>query len=129
MRRIAKPLLKHALHFNHEGASGDKDALKVLNDMARSMNRGAEDHKHVMVAIEGLTSNIDGQEKLLKSRVVGVTCAATSFPILQGKQFQVVLMDEASQMVEPESVIPIHRYKHYQCPFSSLFIITSPLLV
>jgi hypothetical protein len=41
------------------------------------------------------------------ARVIGVTCAATSFPIMRGKAFRFVLLDECSQQTEPISMIPI----------------------
>jgi superfamily I DNA and/or RNA helicase len=45
--------------------------------------------------------------RLESSRVVGITCAATSFPILTSHQFPFVLLDECSQQTEPVSLLPI----------------------
>lgn len=43
-------------------------------------------------------------------RVVGATCAACLFDIMKSHQFTVVLLDEASQMSEPVSLLPIARF-------------------
>jgi hypothetical protein len=41
------------------------------------------------------------------SRVTGATCAAMAFPVMRGKSFRFVLLDECSQQTEPMSMIPI----------------------
>jgi len=46
----------------------------------------------------------------LRKRVVGATCAATGFDILKGLQFKIVILDECSQMLEPQSLLPISRF-------------------
>ena len=43
-------------------------------------------------------------------RVVGTTCAAAAFSILQGLTFPIVVLDEASQMVEPASGLALLRF-------------------
>lgn len=49
-------------------------------------------------------------EKLKKVRVVGVTCAASVFQVLEGNKFQIVILDESSQMLEPLSMLPIGKF-------------------
>lgn len=41
------------------------------------------------------------QSRLGQVRVVGVTCAACVFSIMEKNQFQIVVLDECSQMIEP----------------------------
>lgn len=41
---------------------------------------------------------------------LGVTCAAAKFPVLDGHTFPIVIMDEASQMLEPLSLFPLVRF-------------------
>lgn len=41
------------------------------------------------------------------SQVVGATCLATLLPCFEGNQFEVVILDEASQFTEPMSLIPL----------------------
>lgn len=42
--------------------------------------------------------------------MVAVTCAASVFPVLEGNKFQIVILDEASQMLEPLSMLPIGKF-------------------
>lgn len=48
------------------------------------------------------------RKKLLKTvPVVGVTCCSSVLPVLDDLRFDVVVLDEASQMIEPISLLPI----------------------
>lgn len=47
------------------------------------------------------------KKKLKSAAVVGVTCCSAGLPILEGKAFDVVMLDEASQMVEPLTLTPV----------------------
>lgn len=46
----------------------------------------------------------------MSRRVIGVTCAATAVAVLEHRRFAVVLLDEASQMVEPASLLSVARF-------------------
>lgn len=52
-------------------------------------------------------SDADHVRRLGSCRIFGTTCAATSFPCLRGRRFQVVIIDESSQMIEPASLLPL----------------------
>lgn len=39
--------------------------------------------------------------KLQSKRVIGATCASTSFEVMKNMQFKIVILDECSQMLEP----------------------------
>ena len=47
------------------------------------------------------------KKKLKSAGVVGVTCCSAGLPVLKGLSFDVVLLDEASQMVEPLTLNPL----------------------
>jgi hypothetical protein len=47
---------------------------------------------------------------LKEMRIVGTTCAATAFEVLDKSKFQLVFLDECSQMVEPVSLLPIAKF-------------------
>ena len=51
------------------------------------------------------------RKKLSDVCVVGVTCAASVFQCLQNLTFQIQLLDECSQMMEPLSMLPVARFK------------------
>ena len=49
------------------------------------------------------------QQRLTTAAVVGVTCCSAALPALDGATFEVVVLDEASQMIEPLSLLPLVR--------------------
>lgn len=50
------------------------------------------------------------RRRLLKTvPVVGVTCCSSLLSALDGQHFDVVVLDECSQMVEPLSAVPLLR--------------------
>ena len=52
----------------------------------------------------------DRKRRLLGKRVVAVTTAASCFDILSDCDFPLVLLDECSQMIEPDSLHPMQRF-------------------
>lgn len=49
------------------------------------------------------------RRKLKTAAVVGVTCCSATLPVLDDQHFNVVFLDECSQMVEPLSLLPLSR--------------------
>ena len=49
------------------------------------------------------------KKKLKTAAVVGVTCCSARGQLLDGQRFDIVVLDECSQMVEPLSLIPLQR--------------------
>lgn len=47
--------------------------------------------------------------KLKTAAVVGVTCCSAGMPLLDGQRFDIVVLDECSQIVEPLSLVPLLR--------------------
>lgn len=48
-------------------------------------------------------------ERLSRCRLIGVTCASSSFPVLRmQRKFAIVILDECSQIPEPLALAPIH---------------------
>ena len=52
------------------------------------------------------------QDRIKGSRLVFTTCAGAGLGLLRSKSFDVVLIDEASQQAEPESLIPLTKGCH-----------------
>jgi hypothetical protein len=114
LKKIAKPLLKNVLHYSDKAISSadhDKLALKEYAEML-SKEMTPSDRRHIESAVAELKSQISAKraDKLKAMRVVGVTIAATAFEIMARNRFAVVLLDEASQMVEPASLLPLSRF-------------------
>lgn len=111
LRRIDKRLLSHSLHASeskaHASATAElKEMLKeaagnpfeeaVLRAELAAAERGSDRHK----------------KKLLKTcPIVGVTCCSSILTVLDDLQFDIVILDEASQMIEPLSLAPMLRAK------------------
>ena len=52
------------------------------------------------------------RKRLLQSvPIVGVTCCSALQPVLDGLKFDIVILDEASQLIEPLSLVPMLRSK------------------
>lgn len=66
----------------------------------------------------------DQENKTLLSTafVIGVTCVASTFDMLQDYESTILILDECSQMTEPMSMIPICRFKS-----SRILLVGDPL--
>lgn len=60
------------------------------------------------------------KKKLKSAAVVGVTCCSAGLPVLEGQSFDVCLLDEASQMVEPLTLNPLTAAKPRCTPLPAL---------
>lgn len=49
-------------------------------------------------------------DRLKSKRVIGATCASTWFEVMKSMQFKIVILDECSQMLEPQSLLPISKF-------------------
>jgi len=110
-RKILKSLLPYTVHSLEMERTESKDAINELNEMLRGP-LSAGDRKSVTQALEEAKSGaMKARAKALRKRkVVGVTCAAASKTVLGGHKFDVVLLDESSQLTEPTSLLPIARF-------------------
>eukprot|EP01134_Creolimax_fragrantissima_P002295 CFRG2295T1 len=102
VKKIAKLILPHRVQSSGSKAQDMKDLKALL----KQDNLTKQDELNIKESIQTLKTDTDA-ERLMEARVVGVTCAATSFPCLQAFQFPVVLLDESSQMMEPQAWLPI----------------------
>jgi hypothetical protein len=118
VKKIAKPILKHTLHHSDTAKTygdHDKRALEDLNRMLKEELNGnpkSKDAEDIRQAIKDLSiARPATRSKRLKTmRVVGTTCAATAYGALDDSKFSIVLLDEASQMLEPLSLLPISKF-------------------
>lgn len=107
VKKIAKPLLSLVAHS--QGTERAR-AVSDLKFMLTSTTLSAADRTAISTALAKLEHEKDQADALITRRVVGVTCAATSFGILEGRAFPIVLLDEASQMTEPTSLVTVGRF-------------------
>jgi hypothetical protein len=113
VRKIAKPILPHVLHFSRAGASAeDHDALAIREMQAMLRTSNPTDRLCIERALADLKAQRSEKraQMLRQQRVVGATCLATLFPIMAGNKFSVCILDECSQMIEPLSLLPLARF-------------------
>lgn len=108
LRRIDRRLLPYSLHCVE--AKGGKDAAKELTAMLAESTDPAEQsliRQELEEARRG--SDKERRKRLGSACVVGVTCCSSGLPQLDRQKFDVLLLDECSQMVEPLSLLPLLR--------------------
>jgi len=87
----------------------------MLNEIRCQRSITREQYEE-MEAIKSSMKQIQGQtvkeriEKLNQRRVIGATCAATGFDVMKDMNFKIVILDECSQMLEPQSLLPIAKF-------------------
>jgi len=124
LRKINKGLLPYCPYSKKSEAEKDevtelKSLLTEIEQMIAVTKGTGKWSEKLMKEKEGVESAIkiylqNSTQKriaMLKSkRVVGVTCAATCFEVLKDCTFKIVILDEASQMIEPQSLLSIYRF-------------------
>jgi superfamily I DNA and/or RNA helicase len=107
LKKIAKPILP----FTCQIKNGD---TKELHEMIQGSNITTK--PYIDEAIRLFQSN-KNNSLLQDAFLIGITCIATNFEILEGIVCPIVILDECSQMTEPMSLLPICRF---QCSFALL---------
>ncbi|PRP77512.1 hypothetical protein PROFUN_14265 [Planoprotostelium fungivorum] len=107
IKKIAKPILDYTLQSGEE-----KEALRDLNSMLNEPGISVKEWKDIKKNIDEIKGGqmSDRLERLKEVPVVGVTCAASPFPVLTDHVFPIIFLDECSQMLEPLSLIPMNRF-------------------
>ncbi|KAJ3231422.1 hypothetical protein HDU81_003767 [Chytriomyces hyalinus] len=105
LKKIAKPLLPYTL----QQLKNSNEDLKELRAMLKSDSLNAAAQKGVQEAMRRFTKN-ENKNLLETAFVIGVTCAACSFEVLEGFEATLLVLDECSQMTEPLSLLPISRF-------------------
>jgi AAA domain/Protein of unknown function (DUF2439) len=113
LRRIDRKLLSYSLHASESKTHAN--AAAELKDMLREGEGKISPTEEAALRAE-LAAALAGAErkrkKMLKTvPVVGVTCCSSLLPVLENLQFDVVILDECSQIIEPLAMAPILRAK------------------
>ena len=109
LRKIDVDLLGHSLHASESNAH--TSAVNELKDMAKTAQGRLLAKLKLQIAEVERGADRQRKKRLNTCPIVGVTCVSTSLDVLQGQQFDVLLLDEASQLTEPMSLAPIIRSK------------------
>jgi len=110
LRKIDVELLGHSLHASESKAHAS--ALNELKDMAKTAQGRLLAKLKLQIAEVERGADRQRKKRLKTCPIVGVTCVSTSLEVLQGQQFEVLLLDEASQLTEPLSLAPVIRWVH-----------------
>jgi len=113
LRRIDRKLLSHSLHASESKTHAN--AAAELKDMLRE-GEGKMSPTEEAALREELAAMAAGAErkrkKMLKTvPIVGVTCCSSLLPVLEDFSFDIVILDECSQIIEPLAMTPILRAK------------------
>lgn len=90
----------------------DRIALRDLEELLRSKNITTVERALIeQQKLEIESGSFERKLELIESAsVVGATCISTTFPILTNAKFDIVILDECSQMAEPLSLLPTSRF-------------------
>lgn len=113
LRRIDQRLLPHSLHASESKAHATAAAelKEMLREGAGRMSPSEE--AALRAELGAMERGADRQrKKLLKTvPVVGVTCCSSLLPVLDNLNFDLVILDECSQIIEPLAMAPVIRAK------------------
>ena len=105
LKKIAKPILQYT-------ASKSKSSdLKELNEMLLETENENEKHELEFAIKRFQQSNENANALLSETFLIGITCLAANFDVLEGISCPIVILDECSQMTEPMSLLPIVRFR------------------
>ena len=126
LRRIDHSILPHSLHLADRKRSGDVDVAgdkgKPLrgkgaahaNELMEMLKEAKTPAQRRILAQELAATRAGAADKraraLSKVRVVGTTTASCGNAALEGMNFDVVVLDECSQMTEPSSMLAMSRF-------------------
>ena len=111
VRKVDKRVLPYMYRTPAGGSvRADAEYEAELKYLLKSAESEAE-RSHVRHALEKLKSSSSSStaNALKSNRVWGTTCLSTFKKELSGLSFPLVILDEASQMLEPMSLIPLFR--------------------
>jgi hypothetical protein len=96
-----------------DAAASDRLALRDLDELLRSRALTSVERALIEQQKQEIESGTFERRLALveSATVVGATCIATTFPILQNATFDIVILDECSQMPEPLSLLPASKFK------------------
>ena len=110
IKKINKALLGHTFSSSNNKKTADKESIKHLEEMKKEiewkyMQRGGQMPHNVFEEYQNINTSIEEirnekvqnrVNKLTSKRVIGATCASTSFEVMKKMQFKIVILDECS---------------------------------
>jgi hypothetical protein len=116
LRKIARPILCRSVHRARDDTDEGKnqeDAVRNLKEMIASERNLTSARRAALEAELAAVHSGAARARLnalASVRIVGVTCAASTFAVLSQSTFPFVLLDECSQQMEPQSLTVLSRF-------------------
>ncbi|KAG0283918.1 hypothetical protein BGZ96_011712 [Linnemannia gamsii] len=104
-----KKVARRVLPFTAQSTSARKgEDIKELQAMLNDDSLSIKERQYVKDAMKRFQRE-ENRGLVEKADVVGATCVASMFEVMDEASFPIVILDEASQLLEPMSLIPICR--------------------
>ncbi|KAF9351439.1 hypothetical protein BGX26_010565, partial [Mortierella sp. AD094] len=105
LKKVARRVLPYTAQSNTSRTGEDiKELQSILDDDSLSI----KERQYVKIAMKKF-QKLENRGIVEGANVVGATCIASTFEVLDDATFPIVILDEASQLLEPMSLIPICR--------------------
>ncbi|KAG0344460.1 hypothetical protein BG004_004465 [Podila humilis] len=102
LKKVARRILPYTAQSNA------REDVKELQLILQEDNLTPSERHNVRVAIKRFQKD-SNRDIVDGAKVVGATCVASTFEALDNMSFPIVILDEASQLLEPMSLVPLCR--------------------
>lgn len=109
LKKIHHEILEYSIHASE--SKSHNTALGELKEMAKAASGQVLCKLQAEIAEAERGSDRKRKRMLKTCPIVGVTCVSTALSILEDQTFDILILDEASQLTEPLSLAPIIRSK------------------
>ena len=106
VKKIDPSLLRYTVHSKQDSK---KELVRDLREMLASCAPQERAHYEEELRAVETDRKAKASERLGRAAVVGVTCHSSVNPLLDDRTFDVVILDECSQIIEPLSLLPVVR--------------------
>ena len=108
VKKIDPKLLKYTVHSKSDSKKEITRELMEMIKVASPADRAFYEEELKFVQNKAKSKNVD---KLSAAKVIGVTCHSSTNALMDNRKFDLIILDECSQMIEPLSMLPIIRSK------------------
>lgn len=106
LRKMSKTILKYSLHVTDKGASKSETVAELKSMLSDASVQEARILREEIRLVE--QGRLKERQKALSTvRVVGTTCCSSGSACMGQQTFDIVVLDECSQIVEPLSLVPL----------------------
>ncbi|KAI9295206.1 P-loop containing nucleoside triphosphate hydrolase protein [Neoconidiobolus thromboides FSU 785] len=110
LKRINRTILPYCIQSKKKLEEDIKELKSLLNED----NLSNEDYKLINKTItkfQNMNDSLKIEKIVTSTNVIAVTCLASNFPCLENQLFDILFMDEVSQLTEGLSLLPILKFQ------------------